>query len=170
PPVAAHRGEDEGPGALGLELVHRRPHDDVDVGDPPAPGSDRHGLAPADGKGGRTEGLTDPPGDVGEPGPREFLPDTVHRREGHVRIIRIAPEPVNLLDFAGLCPYLSRHMRVPLRARSVSSLLLLALLLGGCSAGGWFVALFKQRPTPLPPASELYAAGETEMNKKRYEE
>jgi len=51
-------------------------------------------------------------------------------------------------------------MRVPLRARSVSSLLLLALLLGGCSAGGWFVDLFKQRPTPLPPASELYAAGD----------
>jgi len=61
-------------------------------------------------------------------------------------------------------------MRVPSRARSVSSLLLLALLLGGCSAGGWFVDLFKQRPTPLPPASDLYAAGEAEMNKKRYEE
>ena len=62
-------------------------------------------------------------------------------------------------------------MRVPSRARSVSLLLTLALLLGGCSAvGGWFVDLFKQRPTPLPPASELYAAGETEMNKRRYED
>src|SRR5215510_10484933 len=61
-------------------------------------------------------------------------------------------------------------MRVPSRARSLSSLLLLALLLGGCSAGGWFVDLFKQRPTPLQPASDLYAAGEAEMNKKRYEE
>jgi outer membrane protein assembly factor BamD len=61
-------------------------------------------------------------------------------------------------------------MRVPSRARSVSVLLTLALLLGGCSVGGWFTDLFKQRPTPLPPASELYASGEAEMNKKRYEE
>ncbi|HKZ07814.1 MAG TPA: outer membrane protein assembly factor BamD [Methylomirabilota bacterium] len=61
-------------------------------------------------------------------------------------------------------------MRVPSRARSVSLLLTLALLLGGCSVGGWFADLFKQRPTPLPPASELYASGEAEMNKRRYEE
>jgi outer membrane protein assembly factor BamD len=62
-------------------------------------------------------------------------------------------------------------MRVPSRARSVSLLLTLALLLGGCSSvGGWLVDLFKQRPTSLPPASELYAAGEEEMNKRRYED
>ncbi len=30
--------------------------------------------------------------------------------------------------------------------------------------------LLKQRPQPLPPASELYSLGEQEMNKKRYEE
>jgi outer membrane protein assembly factor BamD len=61
-------------------------------------------------------------------------------------------------------------MRVPSRARSVSLLLTLTLLLGGCSVGGWVSDLFRQRPTPLPPASELYAAGEAEMNKRRYEE
>jgi outer membrane protein assembly factor BamD len=62
-------------------------------------------------------------------------------------------------------------MRVPSRARPVSLILTLMLLLGGCSTvGGWVVDLFRQRPQPLPPASELYATGETEMNKKRYEE
>jgi outer membrane protein assembly factor BamD len=63
------------------------------------------------------------------------------------------------------------HMRVPSRARSVALLLILALLLGGCSTvGGWAADLVRQRPQPLPPASELYAMGEQEMNKRRYED
>jgi outer membrane protein assembly factor BamD len=43
----------------------------------------------------------------------------------------------------------------------------LALLLGGCS---WVADLVKQKPTPLAPAAELYATGELEMSKKRYED
>ena len=51
-------------------------------------------------------------GDVGQPGPGEPLPHAEHLREGHAWIIRRRPEPVNLLDFAEVCPYLSRtHAR-----------------------------------------------------------
>jgi outer membrane protein assembly factor BamD len=61
-------------------------------------------------------------------------------------------------------------MHVPSRVFAVA-FLSLALLLGGCSSvGGWVADLFKNRPTPLPPAAELYAAGELEMTKKRYED
>ncbi|HET6368886.1 MAG TPA: outer membrane protein assembly factor BamD [Pseudomonadales bacterium] len=53
----------------------------------------------------------------------------------------------------------------------VVTVLSLTLLLGGCSSvGGWVADLFKNRPTPLPPAAELYATGELEMTKKRYED
>jgi len=62
------------------------------------------------------------------------------------------------------------QMHVPSRVFAVA-FLSLALLLGGCSSvGGWVADLFKNRPTPLPPAAELYAAGELEMTKKRYED
>jgi len=53
----------------------------------------------------------------------------------------------------------------------VVTVLSLTLLLGGCSSvGGWVADLFKNRPMPLPPAADLYAAGELEMTKKRYED
>src|SRR3990167_5920168 len=61
-----------------------------------------------------------------------------------------------------------------MRPRSLTLLLpavlATALLVGGCSSVGSYVAdLFKQRPQP-PPAADLYQMGETEMNKKRYED
>ena len=63
------------------------------------------------------------------------------------------------------------QMHVPSRARSRSHLLSLALLLGGCSSiGGWMRTSSSSGRQPLPPASELYAMGEQEMNKKRYED
>jgi outer membrane protein assembly factor BamD len=48
----------------------------------------------------------------------------------------------------------------------VSSALLALLLLGGCSA----IDYFRARPQPLPPASDLYAQGEKELDRRRYEE
>jgi outer membrane protein assembly factor BamD len=50
---------------------------------------------------------------------------------------------------------------------SIPSALLAILLLGGCST---IIDFFKQRPQPLPPAGELYAQGEGQMDKKRYED
>src|SRR6266581_2465868 len=50
---------------------------------------------------------------------------------------------------------------------SIPSALLALLLLGGCST---VVDFFKQRPQPLPPASELYTQGEKELDRKRYED
>ena len=62
------------------------------------------------------------------------------------------------------------QMHAPSQVFAVA-VLSLTLLLGGCSSvGGWVAELFKNRPTPLPPAAELYAAGELEMTKKRYED
>ena len=62
------------------------------------------------------------------------------------------------------------QMHAPSQVFAVA-VLSLTLLLGGCSSvGGWVADLFKNRPTPLPPAAELYAAGELEMTKKRYED
>ncbi|HET7876956.1 MAG TPA: outer membrane protein assembly factor BamD [Methylomirabilota bacterium] len=46
-------------------------------------------------------------------------------------------------------------------------ILALTLLLGGCA---WVEDLFRQRPQPLPPASDLYSQGENELRKGRYEE
>ena len=55
-----------------------------------------------------------------------------------------------------------------LKSRSVApSLLALLLLLGGCSAVADF---FRQRPQPLPPAADLYSKGESELERKRYED
>src|SRR4030095_8667803 len=132
--VAAHGGEDEGPGPAGLELVHGGPNDGVDVGDTAAARAHRHGVPRLDGETGRAEGLPHTPRDIGEPGAGELPTHAKHPRKGHGRMIRRARHPVNLLDFAEVYPYLSRHMRVPSRARSVSLLLTLALLLGGCSS------------------------------------
>ena len=62
------------------------------------------------------------------------------------------------------------QMHAPFRMFPVA-VLSLTLLLGGCSSvGGWVADLFKTPPTPLPPAAELYATGELEMTKKRYED
>jgi outer membrane protein assembly factor BamD len=62
------------------------------------------------------------------------------------------------------------QMHAPFRMFPVA-VFSLTLLLGGCSSvGGWVADLFKTPPTPLPPAAELYATGELEMTKKRYED
>ena len=58
----------------------------------------------------------------------------------------------------------------PMRLKFLSvfaTLLSLALLLSGCETISDF---FRQRPQALPPASELYAEGENQLNKSRYEE
>jgi outer membrane protein assembly factor BamD len=46
-------------------------------------------------------------------------------------------------------------------------LLAMLLLVGGCST---IADLFRQRPQPLPPASDLYTQGESELDRKRYED
>jgi outer membrane protein assembly factor BamD len=56
-------------------------------------------------------------------------------------------------------------MRV--KSLSVFATLSLLVLLGGCETLSDF---FRQRPQALPPASELYAEGETQLNKSRFEE
>ena len=67
---------------------------------------------------------------------------------------------------------LTFHAQMHVQSRVFAvAFLSLALLLGGCSSvGGWVADLFKNRPVPLPPAAELYATGELEMSKKRYED
>ena len=48
-----------------------------------------------------------------------------------------------------------------------ATLLSLLLLVSGCTTIADF---FRQRPQALPPASELYAEGESQLNKSRYDE
>lgn len=58
----------------------------------------------------------------------------------------------------------------PMRLKFLSvstALVSLLLLLGGCTT---LVDFFRQRPQALPPASELYAQGETELSKSRYDD
>ena len=57
-------------------------------------------------------------------------------------------------------------MRIKFLSVSVT-LVSLLLLLGGCTT---LVDFFRQRPQALPPASELYAEGETQLNKGRFDE
>jgi outer membrane protein assembly factor BamD len=58
----------------------------------------------------------------------------------------------------------------PMRLKFLSvstALVSLLLLLGGCTT---LMDFLRQRPQALPPASELYAQGETELSKSRYED
>ena len=60
--------------------------------------------------------------------------------------------------------------RWPMRLKflGISAILASLLLLqSGCTT---VVDFFRQRPQALPPASELYAEGETQLNKNRYED
>jgi outer membrane protein assembly factor BamD len=61
-----------------------------------------------------------------------------------------------------------------MRARSLSAPLALAVLLllaGGCSTvGGWMSDMLRPRAQPLPPAADLYAQGELELSRRRYED
>src|SRR5262245_27822492 len=54
-----------------------------------------------------------------------------------------------------------------LNSLAVSALVALSTLLGGCSTVGDWI---RQRPQPLPPASDLYATGENELGRSRYAE
>jgi len=55
-----------------------------------------------------------------------------------------------------------------LNSRSVSSTLVALLLLsGGCTT---LADYFRQRPQALPPAADLYAEGEKELDRNRYEQ
>src|SRR5262245_25682303 len=54
-----------------------------------------------------------------------------------------------------------------MRLNFLPALFALLLLLGGCSS---LFDFFKQRPQPLLPAGDLYAQGENELAKSRYEE
>ena len=66
---------------------------------------------------------------------------------------------------------LTFHAQMHARSRVFAvAFLSCALFLGACSSGGWVTDLFRPKPTPLPPAAELYANGELEMSKKRYED
>jgi len=53
---------------------------------------------------------------------------------------------------------------------SVFSALLAVLLLGGCSGISGITDYFRQRPQPLLPAADLYAIGEKELDRSRYED
>ena len=58
----------------------------------------------------------------------------------------------------------------PMRIKFLSvpvTLLSLLLLLGGCET---ITDFFHQRPQALPPASELYAEGEAQLNKSRFDD
>jgi outer membrane protein assembly factor BamD len=58
----------------------------------------------------------------------------------------------------------------PMRSKFLSApaaLLVLLLLLSGCTT---LMDFFRQRPQALPPASELYAEGESQLSRSRYEE
>jgi outer membrane protein assembly factor BamD len=58
----------------------------------------------------------------------------------------------------------------PMRLKFLSvpaTLVALVLLTGGCSG---IMDFLRQRPQALPPASELYAEGETALSKSRYED
>ena len=60
--------------------------------------------------------------------------------------------------------------RWPMRLKFLlvpATLLSLLLLVSGCTTIADF---FRQRPQALPPASELYAEGETQLSKGRYDE
>jgi outer membrane protein assembly factor BamD len=53
----------------------------------------------------------------------------------------------------------------------IPAALMVVLLLGGCSSvGSWASDLFRPRAQALLPAGDLYALGETEMGRRRYEE
>jgi outer membrane protein assembly factor BamD len=54
-----------------------------------------------------------------------------------------------------------------LNSLAVSALVVLSTLLGGCSTVADWI---RQRPQPLPPASDLYALGEKELDRSRYAE
>ncbi len=53
--------------------------------------------------------------------------------------------------------------RIPLALMAV-------LLLGGCSSFGSLADFIKPKPQPLLPAADLYQLGETELNRRRYED
>ena len=57
-----------------------------------------------------------------------------------------------------------------IRVLGIPALLTVALLLGGCSSRGWLADIFRPRAQPLLPAADLYALGETELNRRRYED
>jgi outer membrane protein assembly factor BamD len=57
-----------------------------------------------------------------------------------------------------------------IRVLGIPALFTVAILLGGCSSVNWVADLFRPRAQPLLPAADLYQLGETELNRKRYEE
>ncbi len=46
----------------------------------------------------------------------------------------------------------------------------MAMLVGGCSSASSLFDMFRQRPQAVLPAADLYAQGEAELQKKRYED
>jgi outer membrane protein assembly factor BamD len=52
----------------------------------------------------------------------------------------------------------------------ISLALMAVLLLGGCSSFGFLTDFIKPKPQPLLPAADLYQLGETELNRRRYED
>lgn len=57
-----------------------------------------------------------------------------------------------------------------IRVLGIPALITVAILLGGCSSASWVTDVFRPRAQPLLPAADLYQLGETELNRKRYED
>lgn len=57
-----------------------------------------------------------------------------------------------------------------IRVLAIPAVLTAALLIGGCSSANWIADMFRPKAQPLLPAADLYAQGETELNRKRYED
>ena len=57
-----------------------------------------------------------------------------------------------------------------IRVLAIPAVLTAALLIGGCSSANWITDMFRPKAQPLLPAADLYAQGETELNRKRYED
>src|SRR5262245_18012019 len=101
---------------------------------------------------------------------RTILGTKVASAAGMPGMIQGGSRRVNVLDFQSKCPYNYHRLEpdsLPMRPNLLavsSALAALLILAGGCSS---IVDWIKQRPQPLPPASDLYSAGEAELDKGR---
>src|SRR5262249_18313676 len=143
----------EGPGPHVLEPPHGGADDRGDVGDTAAARPHGHGVPPLDRCGRRGQGLGHPPGDVGDSGACERLPDPDHARKRHR----------DLLVTAVRLRYLYHPFSIPLPPPPRGRVVLRTLFL---ATAGW--GWLKPLPTPILPPEELYKLGEGHMETRRY--